>query len=343
MAKEFALDWMKFNAMGGEQAGERENYLKVIRGEQPDWVPLYFDACDWVFTPFMLDYVTKNPKIDIFGVEWEVNDAGKMPKHDRKLLDDITKWREFVNLPDLSKIDWDELAAAGLKNHNPNKAIGYRTDGCGGNFFIPLMNMMGFEEGLIAICEEPEAVCELYDAVTTITETAMRNLIPRYKPDVVIIDDDMAAATNPFVSVRCFNELYRPFFQRLINVAKEFNLPVEIHMCGKCEPLIEELIGMGVSIWQPAQVSNDLAGLKKKYGNSLILNGGWDSQGPAGLPGASEEVVRQSARTAIDSFAEGGGYVFWDLSPVGQSADMLQKIEWVEDEARKYGRAYYNK
>ena len=58
---------------------------------------------------------------------------------------------------------------------------------------------------------------------------------------------------------------------------------------------------------------------------------------------ASEEVVRQSARTAIDQFAGGGGYVFWDLSPVGQSEDMQKKIAWVEDEARKYGRRYYNK
>ena len=61
------------------------------------------------------------------------------------------------------------------------------------------------------------------------------------------------------------------------------------------------------------------------------------------MPGASQETVRQSARTAIDQFAEGGGYVFWDLSPVGQSEDMQKKIAWLEDEARTYGRKYYHK
>ncbi len=39
------------------------------------------------------------------------------------------------------------------------------------------MNMMGFEEGLCALLEEPEAVDELFDAVA-ITAEAMRHLSP---------------------------------------------------------------------------------------------------------------------------------------------------------------------
>ena len=216
MADNMVLDWMKFSSSVGGEVDEKENYLKVIRGEEPDWVPLYFDACDWVFTGFMLDYVNKERKFDIFNVEWEINDAGKMPKPDRKLLEDVTKWREFVNFPDTSKIDWEQMAAEALRMHNPNKAMGYRTDGCGGNFFIPLMNMMGFEEGLCALLEEPEAVDELFDAVTVLTEEAMRHLIPIYKPDVVIIDDDMAAATNLFISTETFRNRFRPFYQGLL-------------------------------------------------------------------------------------------------------------------------------
>lgn len=151
MAENMVLDWMKFSSSVSGEAAEKENYLKVIRGEEPDWVPLYFDACDWVFTGFMLDYVNKERKFDIFNVEWEIHEAGKMPKPNRRLLEDVTKWRDFVNFPDTSKIDWEQMAAEALKIHDPNKAMGYRTDGCGGNFFIPLMNMMGFEEGLCGI------------------------------------------------------------------------------------------------------------------------------------------------------------------------------------------------
>ncbi len=61
------------------------------------------------------------------------------------------------------------------------------------------------------------------------------------------------------------------------------------------------------------------------------------------MPGASAEVVRQSARTAIDNFAAGSGYVFWVFSPVGNSDDMLEKSPPVGVEARKYGRQYYHR
>lgn len=343
MTQKMELDWLNYNKSSHGNEHERENYLKIINGEQPDWVPLFFDACDLIFTPFMLDYVEHDPKNDIFNVEWTTNNYGKMPKSGRKMLTDITKWREFVNFPDTKNFKWEEMAAKALKDHNPNKALAYRTDGCGGNFFIPLMNLMGFEEGLCALLEEPESVKEMFDAVTSLTEDAMHHLIPLYQPDVVIIDDDMASAANLFISLETFDEVFRPYYQRLIDAAKEYNLPVEVHMCGRCDMLIPRLVDMGVSIWQPAQVMNDLKGLKARYGNRLVLNGGWDSQGEAGRPGASEEVVRQSARDAIDKFAQGGGYIFWDLSPVGTSEDMLKKIEWLEDEARKYGKEYYQK
>ena len=44
MADNMVLDWMKFSSSVGGEVDEKENYLKVIRGEEPDWVPLYFDA-----------------------------------------------------------------------------------------------------------------------------------------------------------------------------------------------------------------------------------------------------------------------------------------------------------
>lgn len=343
MTSKVNLEWMNHSKSVKAREHEKENYLKVIHGERPDWVPLYRDACDWVFAGYIMEYVNADKKVDMFNVEWTVDEYGKMPEPHRQLLTDITKWREFVKLPDISNINWEEMAKNDLKDHDPNKAIAYRVDGCGGTLFIPLMNMMGFEEGLCTLVEEPEAVAEFFDAVTTLTEETMKHLIPLYKPDVIILNDDMASASAPFVSRKFFNELFRPYYQRMIDVAKEYDIPVEFHMCGKAEILIHELVEMGVSIWQPAQVMNDLTGMKKKYGNKLIFNGGWDSQGEAGAYGAGEEVVRQSARDAIDLLADGGGFIFWDLDPVGTSEDMRQKIYWLEDEARKYGREYYQK
>ncbi len=203
------------------------------------------------------------------------------------------------------------------------------------------MEMMGFEEGLCAMMEEPEACHEFFDAFTTVIEKAMRAQIPLYNPDFVYFNEDLATINGPFISMDVFEELLVPYYTRLFTVAKEFNKPIIFHMCGKCECFIERLHEMGITGWEVAQTVNDLAGLKEKYGNSLVFLGGWDSQGPAGVAGADEETVRQSVRDSIDKFAPGGGYAFWDLGPVGTSPDMMQKIEWLEDEARKYGKTFY--
>jgi hypothetical protein len=65
---------------------------------------------------------------------------------------------------------------------------------------------------------------------------------------------------------------------------------------------------------------NDLHGIKKKYGNSLILTGCWDSSGPVSWPSASEELVRAEVRKTIDNYAPGGGFVFWG-SVYGEKGD----------------------
>jgi hypothetical protein len=87
-----------------------------------------------------------------------------------------------------------------------------------------------------------------------------------------------------------------------------------------------------------------LSGFKKKSGNKLVLCGCWDSSGPAAWPGASEELVRSEVRRCIDTFAPGGGYMFWG-SVYGPKEDMeiVRRAGWMTDEYNKYGRTFYQK
>ena len=89
---------------------------------------------------------------------------------------------------------------------------------------------------------------------------------------------------------------------------------------------------------------NDLVGIKKKYGNRLVLEGCWDSSGPAGWPGTPEKVVRAEVRKCIDTFAPGGGFVFW-ASTYGAPDDeeIKNKARWIAEEYDSYGRNFYKK
>jgi uroporphyrinogen-III decarboxylase len=123
----------------------------------------------------------------------------------------------------------------------------------------------------------------------------LRKSIPAYKPELVCITDDTCTARNPFISKDMYRKLVKPFHARLGKIVLEAGLPVMMHCCGRCEDFIEDWRDFGVTVWNPAQTKNDLEGIKKKYGNSLVLVGCWDSRA---LPDGRRHRGRGARRRA---------------------------------------------
>jgi uroporphyrinogen-III decarboxylase len=319
---------------------EKENYLKVLKGETPDWIPLYRDACQWLIPSVMESPMLTGRERNVYGIPYVIHANGAIPRPNDFIMKDIADWRTAVNIPTLEGYDWESAAQKDCAVLDKNKAVAVLNEGP----FLTLVNAMGFEAGLMAIAEEPEEVMAFFEALSAFQDKVLENVLKYYHPiDVFIVGDDVATARDLFISPRTYREMILPFHKRQAAIAKKYNLPVEMHCCGKCESIIDDWINMGVSIWQPAQPLNDLAAIQRKYGKKLIINGGWDNTGPAGIPGADEIVIRQSARDAIDKLSSNGSYIFWEGDGVGKEDDMLQKIAWVKDEARKYGAHYYQK
>ncbi|WP_302418462.1 uroporphyrinogen decarboxylase family protein [Blautia marasmi] len=192
--------------------------------------------------------------------------------------------------------------------------------------------------------EEPEEVMALFEYLNQFYVQVCSKVRDHYKPDAWAITDDTATATNPFISVAMYREMVKPFHASEAKFAQEAGLPIDMHDCGRCEDFIEDWLDFGVCAWNPAQTMNDLVGIKKKYGNRLVLEGCWDSSGPAGWPGTPEEVVRAEVRKCIDTFAPGGGFVFW-ASTYGAPDDeeIKNKARWIAEEYDSYGRNFYKK
>ncbi len=100
---------------------------------------------------------------------------------------------------------------------------------------------------------------------------------------------------------------------------------------------------MGYDICQLPVPNDDLRADKKRFGSRLVITGGWERHGDAGLPDASEECVRASVRRAIDDFGADGGLVFWDGGIIGESEDSKNKMRWLMDELHVYGRQVYER
>jgi hypothetical protein len=74
--------------------------------------------------------------------------------------------------------------------------------------------------------------------------------------------------------------------------------------------LIEDIIDAGADAWLPAQPCNDIKGLLAKYRDKLTFEGGFDMQGPPGIPGAPAEVIENEAKRCYDEYGGKKGYIF---------------------------------
>lgn len=331
---------------------EKENYLMAIKGEVPEWVPrnLYASpgrppANAWVGPGILNERRTPTGGFDVWGVEFvATKETGgqALPVPGKFLLDDITKWRDVIKAPDLSHVDWEAMAKKDLAHIDRSQ-----TAVCGVmhmGYFMQLMNFMGFTEGLCALSEEPEEVMALFEYMSDFYCYVAEKFMEYYKPDVWCLTDDVATAQHPFLSLPMYRELVKPFHAKEAKFGVDRGLPVDMHCCGKGEDFIDDWLDIGVCAWNPAQCMNDLIGIKKKYGNRLVLEGCWDSSGPAGWPDASEELVKAEVRKCIDTFAPGGGFIFW-ASVYGASDDvaMQNKARWIQEEYDSYGRTFYQR
>ena len=293
---------------------EKDNYLMTLRGETPEWIPRllipspgHAPATAWIGPGFLNARKTPMGGFDVWGVEYvATKETGYMslPKPGRFILDDICRWRDVIKAPDISHIDWETMAKKDLAQVDRTQTSVTATIHVG--YFQQLMNFMGFTEGLCAMLEEPEEVMALFEYMNQFYLQICSKVRDYYKPDVWAITDDTATATNPFISVDMYREMIKPFHASEAKFAQEAGIPIDMHDCGRCEDFIEDWLDFGVCAWNPAQTMNDLAGIKKKYGNRLVLEGCWDSSGPAGWPDTPEEIIRAEVRKCIDSFPPPG-------------------------------------
>lgn len=335
---------------------QRENILCVYRGQIPEWVPIKEHACQVFFGPGFLTDWGKNPRLkkgdrvkDLFGTEYIVSAPGisPMPATDHYTITDITEWRnEFPieNFPDLDSVDWKKYVLRDTADWDRNNYLTkVEIGGAGtGTNFEWLCALMGFENALIALMTEPEAWEDIMEVITSWQERVIELVAYYYRPDSIIISDDVAFSKGLLMSPETYRESIKPYHRRLLKAIADNGCIPEMHCCGKADLIAKDFADMGVRCWNPAQVYNDLEGIKATLGNNLVLEGAWDSLGAAGICGASEETVRQAVRNSIDRCADGGGYVFSTCGMTMESDVGSQHIEWIFDEAVKYGASFYS-
>ena len=334
---------------------EKQNYLMLLNGEHPEWVPRYTIfpmpgstaplATHMHEPPIINPHRVNGGGLDIWGVNYiptyETGNA-LLPEPDNFILRDIRRWRDVIKAPDLSGVDWESM----VKKHIAQTGID-RTQTALAlilhfGYFQHLMSFMGFSEGLIAMSEEPDEVMDLFTYMCDFFMGVADKVLDLYDPDVLILNDDTAAWGAPFISPQMYKEMLFPFHDRWAKKGRDRGLKMTMHNCGKCEGILDYFVEMGVTMWEPAQTCNDLAAVKAKYGSKLAIGNGWDARGRLLDPDVTDEEIVAAVEETFKKLAPGGGFAWGGgfLGPLDDE-EIKRKNSVMHTAAYKLAHSFY--
>jgi hypothetical protein len=178
--------------------------------------------------------------------------------------------------------------------------------------FIISSFMRGMEKLLLDMAIDPKFAHALIDRVGETCVELNRLNLERIgdKIEVFGMWDDFASQVNMLMSPDLWREYFKPFYKKIIEDAKKYNLIIYFHCCGNLYEVIPDLIELGVNILDPIQTSAsrmNLADLKRDFGKELCFHGGVDLQQL--LVKGTPEQVRKEVRKIRDLFDGQGGMI----------------------------------
>jgi len=319
----------------------RENYLKMLSLEIPEYVPAgFYEPYSTFWNEELLTPVSapNGPIITTLGVEYvgnEENMWGAMPAPGKLVITDITKWRDQLKIKDLSDWPWESYYAEKMKDLDRENLL---VSSGGGDYFLTLVSLMGFEEGLSALYEEPEEVKALLTYISEFYTMILKKQMYYVKPELYTLMDDDAAWNAPFFSLDQYREFFKPFHKLHTDIVIDGGAKVVRHDCGRSEQFVQDWIEIGVASWTPVQASNDCKGVKQKFMGRIALEGCWDTRPVY----ETDEELLAAVKDYCDTFAPGGGFT-WSVFIFGDFADpeTQRRNALVKDFYYDYARDWY--
>jgi uroporphyrinogen decarboxylase len=222
----------------------------------------------------------------------------------------------FSSLNDLESYPWPDVTASYRRDVARNRVEkvherGLAVVGCppmkGGTIFETAWGLRGFEQLIFDMMTEKDFAACLLDKITELS-IANARYFAAIGADILLTGDDFGMQSHMLISPQMWREWFKPRYAELISIVKTINpeMLVFYHSDGMIEPIIPELIEIGVDILNPVQPEcMDPATLKEQYGDRLAFWGtvGTQTTLPFGTPAEVKAVVKERVTTV----GKGGG------------------------------------
>ncbi|MBQ8830356.1 MAG: methyltransferase [Oscillospiraceae bacterium] len=310
-----------------------ENYKRVMKGEQPYWMPAYMNEINIIWPDAMEEHPV--PEVngpDWWGVDWfmETGIGGMMVTPGTRTLTEFANWKEELEWPDLSVVDFETDGKKISSRLDPERAHVYE---CVEGLFERLHELIPFDESLLAFYEEPELLEEFFQKMVDYKIESCSQIFKHYgRVDGVLYHDDWGAEKAGFFSNDMFEEQIMPATKRFFDFLHKEGKFIELHSCGRNMQYVPFMIEMGIDFWAPQQRCNDMDYLYDTYGDKISLAIALN------IPvGTSEEDTKKMVHDFVDRYGEKGRTVCWITT------DDANLKALAADELFKYSFEYYNK
>lgn len=205
-------------------------------------------------------------------------------------------------LPDLTAGErYHGLAEKVAAYHTRDLAVLGAPPRLGGVLFEASWRIRGWDRTLRGIITDPASVEWLFDRLTEMGCAAAARMAEA-GVDIVALNDDVGTPTGMLISPQVWRRFFKPRLALMIRAARAVrdDLLIFYHSDGFIEPIIPDLIEIGVDVIEPVQPDvMDPGHLKRLYGDRLSF---WGTVGSArlfcdGTPGEVRSEVRQRIET----------------------------------------------
>ena len=312
----------------------KENLLRVIRHDNPEWVPYGMESEVMIGPP-----VVERPGeagLDSWGVRWALEEGahgGTYPAHNGHTITDLHRWREQITIPDVDAMDW-----ASVRRDDIDRDEHVVTAFIEFGLFERSYLLLGMNNALMNYVTDTGLMAELVGAVADYKIRLIERFDDAADLDVVWFGDDWGTQQNLFMPPDVWRATIGKHTKRIYDCMKARGIIINQHSCGHIEAVFGDMVEMGADIWNPCQPCNDLAALKKQYAGRIAFCGGIDSQFVLDRPGVTPDEVRAEVRRRIDEMADGGGYI---AAPSHGVPYRQEIIDAMTGEIATYGRDIY--
>ena len=245
-----------------------------------------------------------------------------------------TDWYELKPLLTWSpqRVDWE--AARRLARLRAERGLWFHVVIASG--WDRLQSLVGTEQLLLAMAEQPEWVQDMCDTAADLACTILEEVAGAgIEFDCAFLLDDLGYRNGPLFSPAMFARFEFANHQRIYQVAHSLGLWTILHSCGNMQAHLPALIEAGLDCLQPLEVKAgmDLIELKQRYGEVLSFMGGIDVRKMAHPDPA---LIEEEIATKVTCAKQGGGYIYHSDHSVPDNVS-FERYCRVMELVKKYG------